>query len=146
MTLTKWTFPFVVTFALLEAVTVGLVGFVFKISLQSLFVPYAMLLGCGLMFAFFTYWARQALDRPKTCALRFAVTVFVGYPVFALVLAVSAVSLGLVQYPTVVNYFIPAGVVGNVIASAATYLAVRKKLEALSVNDQRRATKDGAHD
>ena len=146
MTLTKWAFLFVATYALLEGVTVGVVGFALRVSFQSLVLPYAMLLGCGLMFAFLTYWARQALDRPKVCALRFAITVFVGFPVFALVLVFSAVSLGLVQHSTVISYFVPVALVGCVIASISTYLSVGKKVGALFTNEQRRTTTDSLHD
>jgi hypothetical protein len=142
MTLTRWAVLFVATYAILEGVTVGLVGFVFRLSFQSLLLPYAMLLGCGLMFAFLTYWARRG-DRPKICALRFAITILLGFPIFALVLVFSAISLGLVQQPVVINYFIPVALVGCVIASVSTYLSVRKKAEALFANDQRRTTNDG---
>jgi hypothetical protein len=143
MTLTKWVFLSVATFALLEGVTVGLVGLAFRLSFQRLLLPYAMLLACGLMFAFLTYWGRQALDRPKICALRFAITVFVGFPIFALVLVFSAISLGLVQQPAAINYFILVALVGGVIASVSTCLSVCKKAEALFANNQRRTTNDG---
>jgi len=146
MTLTKWTLIFFATYAVLEGVTVGLVGLAFKLSFQSLLLPSAMLLGCGLMFAVLTYWSRQALNRPQICALRFGITAFVGLPIFALVLAFSAVSLGLIPRTLVMSYFIPVVPVGCVIAAASTYVSVRKKAEALLANDRRPTTNDGFYD
>lgn len=141
MTLRKWTSVFFVTYALLEAVFIGLVGLAFTVSVRGLLLPYAMLLGCGLMFALLTYWARQALDRPRTCALRFALTVLIGFPIFASVLAFSAINLGLVSRAILMHYLMPAALVGCGITSASMYVSVPKKAE-VSGQRQRRTTTD----
>lgn len=109
------------------AVFVGLAGLVLNISVRRLLVPYATLAYCGLVFSPLLYWAYLVRNRPKSCAIRLGVAVFLYLQVFMLALGFSTIGLGIMSVRAALNYA-PFMLPFSALASAALYVAAREVL------------------
>ena len=114
--------------AVAMAILVGLGVAVFDLPLRGAGVPYLVLLIPGLVLAPYLYWARLTLDRPKACAVRFAI----GCLSYAL--AVSAgllfgvVWTGILPLTTVMDDIAPVMVLFAALASTLAYVLVFRML------------------
>jgi hypothetical protein len=130
MKFAQWVLAFFATYAALATILVGLASQILSLSFQSLILPFMMLLGCGLLLSFLVYWVRQSYERPKTCALRFALVVFVYLQLFALVILLSASSIGILSRVTLLHDFIPLLAPGAAISASVAYVLTLKQLQA----------------
>jgi hypothetical protein len=130
MKFAQWVLAFLATYAALVTILVGLAGQILSLPLRRLILPFMMLLGCGLLLSFLVYWVRQSYERPKECALRFALAAFVYLQLFALVILLSASSIGILSRATLRHDFIPLLVPGAAISSAVIYVLTLKEFQA----------------
>jgi uncharacterized membrane protein len=126
----KWTLVFFVTYAALEAVFVAVVGLALKIPARSLLGPYVTLLFSVILLAPCVRWVLQFRKEAKSCAIRFALVVFVYLQLFSFILAFNAVNLGIVSEAVIVDDSAPVAVVGSIMMSVGVYITVRRRLEA----------------
>lgn len=87
------------------AMFVGSAGLILGIPAHSLLVPYAALLGCGLIFSPLLYWARLSRGRPKSRALRFGIAMFLYMPTFTLVVGFGTVRLHILPQAEALSVF-----------------------------------------
>lgn len=125
----RWIFIFLGTYAVGVGVFVGISGLALSLSFRSLFLPYVMLLYCGLVFALLMYWVRQSYDRPKSCALRLTLAVFLYLQMLSLVLGFSVIKLGIVSCAIILNDTVPIILVGSAITCVVVYVTARRRLE-----------------
>ena len=124
----RWIAISYITYSVCAAVVLAIVGIALKVSIQRMLLPYLLVVSCGVVIGPLLFWVRQATDRPKTCAIRFAFVVFVFLQLFALVLAISGVKLGVVEQAAVFEYYLPCLTPGAIISSAVVYIMTRKRL------------------
>lgn len=129
MSFYNWNLVFVATYGVLEAAFIAVVGLALNIPARSLLVPYLMLLFSVVLLAPCVRWVLQFRDKPKSCAIRFALVIFVYLQVFSLILAFNAVNLGIVSKAIIVDDSAPIAVIGSTIMSIGVYITVRRRLE-----------------
>ena len=129
MSLARWIFTFFITYAVLEAVFVGLAGVALNIPVRSLLVPYLMLLFCVLVLAPLVRWSLGSRNQPRSCALRFALVIFLYLQLFSLVVAFNVVRLGIMSQAIILGDAAPCVLVGSVITSVVVYATARRQLE-----------------
>jgi len=126
----KWTAVIFVGHAVGAAIFIRFAGFALALPARRLWVPYTMLLYCGLALSPLLYWARLAREQPKTCAIRMAIASFLYAQVFMLALGVSAIRLGVLSQTEALNNYAPIMVPFTALASTAIYVVRRQILKA----------------
>ena len=128
----KWTAVIFVGNAFGTATFLGVAGVIFDIPLRRLLIPYTLLLCCGLVLSPFLYWARLAREQPKSCAIRFAIAMFLYMQVLMLALAISTIRLGILSKTAALNEYAPVMVPFTALASVAGYVITRQMFQARS--------------
>ena len=115
--------------ALGMSIFVAILGHVILgIPARSLLLPYITLLYCGLLLAPSLYWARLSQERPKSCALRFAIAMIFYLQAVTLALGFSAIKLNIMSLAEAVSDFGPLIVPLSALMFASSYLVVRQVL------------------
>ena len=125
----KWTAVIFVGNALGTAIFLGVAGVIFDLPLNRLLIPWAMLLSCGLVLSPFLYWARLAREQPESCAIRFAIAMFLYMQVLMLALAISTIRLGILSQTAVLTEYAPVMVPFTALVSIAGYVITRQMLQ-----------------
>ena len=126
----KWTVVIFVANAVGTAIFTGLAGLALNLPARTLWVPYTMLLFCGLVLSPLLYWARLAREQPKSCAIRLAITFFLYSQVVMLALGVGAIRLGILSSTEEVDYYAPCMIPFTALTSVLTYVLMRRRFEA----------------
>lgn len=137
MSLIKWFLLFLLTFAVFDAAFVGLAGLALNLSFRSLLQPYVMIFCCGLILSVLLYWTRQSFDRPKSCAIRFSLTVCSYLLLFMFVVLLSAARVGIISQSAELNDYAPYICLGSVITGSMVYFMARKKLEVMQLRPKK---------
>lgn len=119
----------IVTFsghALGLAIFTGLVGLAWGIPPGKLLVPYAMLAYCGLVLCPLLYWARLSRNRPKSCAIRFAIAMFLYLQTLMLALGFGAIRLGILTKADAIDGYGPFMLPFSAFAAVLVYFVVRQ--------------------
>ncbi len=130
MSFFKWVLIFFGMYAVCEAAFVGIAGSALNLLSPRLLFPYLLLLVVPAVVGPLVYWARQSLDRPNVCAVRFALAILSGLLLFLSILAFSVVDFGLMPRRVVLSEFVPYIAPGSLIAAGMVYSAVRRHLGA----------------
>lgn len=130
MSLGTWTAVIFAGHALGMAVFVGLAGVILGVPFRRLVAPYTALVGCGLVLAPALYWARASRGRPKTCARRFGIAMFLYLQVLLLALGFGTVKVGMLSAAAALHDYALPMVVFSVLASVLLYLVARPMLGA----------------
>lgn len=109
---------------------VVLVGVILAIPARRLLVPYTTLVYCGLVLAPLLYWARLSRERPKSCALRFGVTMFFYLQVILMALGFGAVRLHILSQAEAISDFGLLALPLSLFVFASSYLLVRQMVKA----------------
>jgi hypothetical protein len=128
-TFARWFLISCTTYAICTVVVLGIAAVVLKMSLQRMWLPYLLVLGCGLVVSPLLYWVAKSRARPRVCALRFAFVIFVFLQLFAAILGLSGIWLGVVERGAVLDYYFPSLTIGAIISSVVVYIVTRKRLE-----------------
>src|SRR6185312_13745820 len=128
----RWTFLFLVPYGAGHAILVVLAGLALSLRIQSLLLPYLLLLWCGFVGASLIYWARQSYERPKSGAIRFAVAIFGYLTLYMGVLVFSAYRLHLLSPGAALYDYGPDIVPGATLGSIVVYVMARRRLEGIS--------------
>ena len=115
------------------AIFVGLIGLILGIPVRNLLVPYTTLVYCGLVLSPLLYWVRLARERPKSCALRFAVAMFFYLQIVVLALGFSTIKLHILSHAEAVRDFGLLIIPLSVFMFAASYLVVRHTVKGTKV-------------
>jgi hypothetical protein len=126
----KFMFLFLLTYCVLAGVFVGLAGAFLNLPFRSLVMPFAMIVGCGLVLSFLIYWVRQSYEQRKSVSTRFALAIFFYLQLFAFVVGFSAARVGIVSWATILHDYVPLLVPGAAISSVVVYASTRKRLKA----------------
>lgn len=132
----KWLLVSLVTYALLDAAFVGLFGLALSLPFRSLLLPYMLFLYCGLVLTILLYWARESYERPRSCAIRLAFTIFSYLLLFMSALLISAVREGIVLQSTALNHYAPYLLPASLVAAIQVYAMAFKRLQSLHEGDQ----------
>lgn len=124
-----WTAVILVGHAMGMAILIGIAGLILNIPARRLLVPYTTLLYCGLVLSPLLYWARLARQRPKSCAIRLAIAVFLYSQALMLALGFSAIRLDILSQKTALNEYAPFMVPFSALASIVLYIAARQMFE-----------------
>jgi hypothetical protein len=125
-----WTAVIFIGHAIGMAIFVGFAGVILSIPTRRLLVPYTILACCGWVLSPLLYWARESRERPKRCAIRFGVAVFLYLQVLMLALAFGTIRLGLLSHAAILNDYAPFMMPFSALASALVYFVTRRMLEA----------------
>jgi hypothetical protein len=125
-----WTAVIFVGHAIGMAIFIGLAGLILGIPARRLLVPYTTLLYCGLVLSPLLYWARLSRERPKSCAIRFGIAMFLYLQVLMLALGFGTIRLGILSQATALNDYAPFMVPFSVLASILLYVVARQMLKA----------------
>ena len=125
-----WTGVIFVGHAIGMAIFIGLAGLILSIPARRLLVPYTTLAYCGLVLSPLLYWARLARERPKSCAVRFGIAMFLYLQVLMLALGLGAIRLGIVSQAAALNDYAPFMIPFSALASVLVYIAARQMLKA----------------
>jgi len=128
----RWTVLFLVPYGIGHAILVVLVGLALSLRMQSLLLPYLLLLWCGFVSASLIYWARQSYERPKSGAIRFTVAIFLLLNLYMGILVFSAYWLHLLSQEAALLDYGPYILPGAAFASVAVYFMARQRLETIS--------------
>jgi uncharacterized membrane protein len=85
----------IAVYLVLEVLAVGLVAILFSTPLRKLFLPFVLFLVPGVVVVPLIFNARRYLDRPKACALWFAIALSVFCLLITIATTYSAIALGL---------------------------------------------------
>jgi len=116
-----WTLVIFCGHTLGMTVFVGLVALIGGIPIRSLFTPYVMLLYCGMVLSPLLYWVRISRDRPKTCAVRFAIAIFLYFQVFTGAVGYGAIRLRFISPTTAGHDYVPV-LVFSIVGSVLLYV------------------------
>lgn len=125
-----WTSIIFVGHAIGMAIFIALAGLVLNIPAHRLLVPYTTLLYCGLVLSPLLYWARLSRERPRSCALRFGIAMFLYLQVLMLALGFSTIRLGILSRATALNDYAPFMVPFSMLVSALLYIVALQMLGA----------------
>lgn len=125
-----WTAVIFIGHAIGMAIFVGLAGVILSVPIRRLVVPYTTLVYCGLVLAPLLYWARLSRERPRSCAIRFGIAMFLYLQVLMLALGFGTIRLGILSLAAAINDYALPMVVFSVLASALLYLVARRMLKA----------------
>lgn len=125
-----WTAVIFIGHAIGMAIFVGLAAVILSIPARRLWVPYTVLVYCGLVLAPLLYWARLSRERPKSCAIRFGLAMFLYLQVLMLALGFGTIRLGILSLAAAVNDYALPMVTFSVLASVLLYVVARHMLKA----------------
>lgn len=140
----RWMSIALITYAAMDAIFVGLGGLALNLSFRSLWLPFGMFFLVGVLLTVLLYWTRQSYDRPKSCAMRLAFTIFSCSLTFMLALVFSAMRLSILSQSTALNDYAPYALPGSLVAATVVYLMARKKLQAMQLRSSIRGAADSA--
>jgi len=123
-----WTAVIFAGHAIGMAIAIGLAGVILSIPARNLLVPYTTLLYCGLVLSPLLYWARLSRERPKSCALRFGITIFLYLQVLMLALGFDTIRLGILSQAVVLSDYAPFMLPFSALASVLVYVFTRQAL------------------
>src|SRR5260370_28616921 len=112
------------------AIFIGLAGLILNMPVRRLFVPYTMFLYCGLVLSPLLYWARLSRARPRSCAIRLGIGIFLYLQTLMLALGFSTIRLGILSQTTVIDDYAPFMVFFSALTSIALYVVARQMLKA----------------
>jgi hypothetical protein len=124
-----WTTAIFVGHAIGMAIFIGVAGVILSIPPRRLWVPYTTLLYCGLVLSPLLYWARLSRGRPKACAIRFGIAMFLYLQVLVLALGFDTIRLGILSQATALNVYAPFMVPFCLLASVLLYVVARQMLK-----------------
>ncbi len=122
------------------AVIAGVAGFVLNLPPRRLFIPYALFLSGGPVFAPLLYWARLSRARPKTFAIRGAIAMFVCVEAVVLATVFSAIWLGILSRTEALTEYLPFLVTA---AGFVSYLGMRQRVAAINSSQSRHSGGSG---
>lgn len=111
------------------AIFIGMAGIALDIPGRKLWAPYVALVCCGLVLSPLLYWARLARERPKTCAIRFGIAMFLYLQVVIVALGFSTIRLGILSLTTAINDYALFMLFLSVFASIMSYGIARQTLK-----------------
>ena len=129
MTFGRWTSLALIPWAGGQAVFVALVGVALNLPIRTLLLPYLLLVWCGYVGVVLIYWARQLYDRPRSCAIRFALAIFFFLNLYMSVLLLSAVKVAILSAGSALNGYGPFILPGSALSAIAVYWRARRLLE-----------------
>lgn len=112
------------------AIFIALAGMVLNLTIHQLWQPYLALVECGFVLAPLLYWARLSRERPKSCSIRFAISMFFYIQSVMLALGFSIIRLGIWSMKEVIYDYAPFMELLSVVVSFLIYLVVRQMLKA----------------
>ena len=127
----RWTSLFLVSYGVGHAILVVLLGLALGLRIQSLLLPYLLLLWCGFVGASLIYWARQSYERPKAGAIRFALAIFFFMNLYMGALLLSAVKLAILSSNSALNGYAPDILPMSALGALVVYVMARRRLEAI---------------
>jgi len=125
-----WTTVILFANAAGAAIFVALAGVALNLPFRRLWVPYTALCSCGLLLAPSLYWARLSRERPKSCAIRFAIAIFLYIQAVMVALGSSTIRLGILSQSEVVYDYAPFMEAFSVIVSIPIYVTARLMFKA----------------
>lgn len=124
-----WTAVIFFGHAVGAAIFIGLAGLALNLPARRLLVPYTTLLYCGLVLSPLLYWARLSRERPKSCAIRLGIAMFLYLQVLMLALGFSTIRLGILSQTAALNDYAPFMVPFSALASIVIYVVTRQMLK-----------------
>lgn len=124
-----WTAVIFIGHAVGMAIFVALAGIIMSLPARRLLVPYTALVYCGLVLAPLLYWARLSRERPKSCAIRFGIAMFLYLQILIFAIGYGTIRLGMLSVGAAVRDYGPSMVVFSVLASVLLYLVARHMLK-----------------
>jgi len=112
------------------AIFVAMAGVELDLPIRRLWIPYAALFDCGLVLAPLLYWAALSRERPKSCAIRSAIAMFLYIQTVMLALGFSTIKLGILSRNQIIDGYAPFMEAFSVIASILIYTVARRMLRA----------------
>jgi hypothetical protein len=125
-----WTVVIFIAHAIGMSIFVGLAGVILSIPARRLLVPYIVLVCCGLVLSPLLYWARLSRERPKSCATRFGIAIFLYLQVLMLALGFGTITLGILSRSAALNDYAPFMIPFSVLVSVLVYVVTRQMLKA----------------
>lgn len=125
-----WTLMAFIAHSIGAAIFMGTAAVFLGISFHTVLVPYTALAYCGVVLGPLVCWARLARARPKPCAIRFTVAMFLYSQTVMMALGFGIIRLGILPFTTFVNDYAPFLVLFFVLCSVPAYLVARQMLEA----------------
>lgn len=108
------------------AIFICVTGLLFHIPAGQLLLLYTALLPCGLVIAPLLHWVRLSRCHPKTCALRFAIAMFLYLEAIAIALGFGAIKAGILTRAVAVKeYSLPMTLFFLVVAPALYWIALK---------------------
>lgn len=99
------------------------------LPIRTVLVPYIVLAYSGVVLGPLILWARLARERPKSCALRFTIAMFLYSQSIMMALGFGVIRLRILPLATVVNDYAPFLVFFFALCSIPAYFVVRQILE-----------------
>lgn len=111
------------------SILVGLGAAIFDLPFRGVWIPYIVLLIPGLVLGPYLYWARLTRDRPKACAVRFAIGSFSYALAVSAGLVFGVVWAGILSMATVVDDIAPVMLPFSALASTLAYVLAFQMLK-----------------
>lgn len=137
----KWMSLFLLVYLAFDLAFVCLARLALDIASRYLLQSFVLILACGIIASFLTYWTRQAYDRPALCGFRLALSFFVYLMMFMSALLISGARSGLISRESILSNFISIICPGSAIAAIAVYFAAKNKLKQIYIGGYKTSRK-----
>lgn len=124
-----WTLMALIAHAIGTAIFAVGAALVLSIPFRTMVLPYIALAYSGVVLGPLILWARLERERPKSCALRFTIAMFLYSQSIMLALGFGVIRLRILPVATVVNDYAPFLVFFFAICSVPAYFIARQILQ-----------------